>query len=158
MARRHFDEAGLPKLDFLVEDILRFSGQEICDVTLHLTDLLRRDGYSTKQICDAILYGQIFSFDTMLPVVRGIYVVGSQALNLPGSFLKGDHDIDVLMRTTATKQHGFAECAILKEVLGRVLNDERAKGQSREFFIDIYDEALVGELHAPYFQIYQKPQ
>ena len=166
MARRHFDEGGHPNIDLIRSELCHFSGEETYRTVNRLFELKGLDGFSGEQLEAAINYLGLFGqFVPILPRINGIYVVGSQARHLPESYLTGNHDLDLILRTTPDELFGenpMVHRNTLRELLRYFMNDPTKKLEnptgkksvSKEFFIDIYDETMVGGLKQPNLQIH----
>ena len=166
MAKRHFDERGFPNIDLIRSEICDFSGEESYVTVARMAQLLGSEGFADEQLESAINYMGLFGqFVHTLPTINQIDIVGSQSLHLPESYLTGDHDLDLILRTTPHESFDadpIVQRFTLRELLRYFMNDptkqlENPSGErtaSKEFFIDIYDETMVGGLKQPNLQIY----
>lgn len=159
MARRHFDDKGFPKLKEIIREICRYvEGLEIEYTDFPFCGNVidpRNTEHGYRLISPEVDLVQGISRRPFK--VDGVYIVGGQVPYLPDSYNKGEHDLDMVVKTNTdrvTFSHRV-ESQIWHN-LANVLENGRGcftDRDKKEFALDLFD-GEESPLEPPYLQIY----
>lgn len=164
MAMRHFNGNKLPMLDVIASEI-----------TDYFTELPNRYRHVAAKILTDKNFGKdidVFKFTeedmTVMALmqciqtvpersvkINGIYVVGSQVAHLPESYLQGNHDLDIILRTNIIEVIENPNVRNLSVLLLKYHMNDRygVSQQPKEHFLDIVHEDSREPLRKPYLKI-----
>ena len=162
MAKRHFDKNRHPKLDEISTEINTYFTNLISDYEKYSTEICEKYNnglnfslFNPRE--EDILALRLSQTDSPAKNIRleSIYVVGSQAPQMPDNYKIGNHDLDLKL-VTDIHNHDFSPETIdaINEVLKYILNDKPSSKNPKEFYIDTTIEGPENPLTEPYFQIY----
>lgn len=164
MAIQHFDDAGFPKLEVIASEIMEYFTNLPTTYRRIATKILTEKNFSkgidifnfTEESAIAMALMQCQQSVPEKPVkVNGIYVIGSQAEHLPDSYLTGNHDLDIKLRTDIGEVIQNPDIRTLSVLLLKYHMNDRygIASQPKEGFIDIVHEDHNEPLREPYLQI-----
>jgi len=164
MAIQHFNDAGLPKLDVIVSEITEYFTNLPTKYKHIAAEILTEKNFgkdidvfklTEEDMVVMALMQCIQSVPETSVKVNGIYVIGSQAEHLPDSYLAGDHDLDLKLRTDMSEIIQNPNVRNLSVLLLKYhMNDSYCiTSQPKEGFIDIVHEDYIEPLRKPYLQI-----
>jgi hypothetical protein len=164
MAMRHFSSNGLPKLDEITSEI-----------TEYFTDLPTKYTHIASEILIEKKFGENIDFFNLTEEdlivmaltecleevpknsvqIDGIYIIGSQAEQLPDNYLLGNHDLDIIIKSNIHKVVKNPDVRNLSILLLKYHMNDRygVANQPKEGFLDIIHEESSNRLKKPYLQI-----
>lgn len=160
MAKKHFVN-GKPDLDLIASEIKDFFqnlpsyfsqlAAHILQEEFNLEDFLFQE-MNMKDLVHLALLSSSRKPDECVDI-EALYVVGSQANYLPDSYLLGNHDLDIVIKSDLFERNsGVAPLCML--MLNYYLNDVNEIPDSKEYLLDVTHIDQTNLLLNPYYQFF----